>query len=179
MEGQKWTIKLIDAFMKLIGVQRHVTVTLAYRPQSHGKIERANREIGKHLRHICNMICLDRRVQGSWSKYLPLVQSTMSNCTHSVIGVPPIKIVFGGAIEPDRNLHVAANSDPSRVQRCNRRFEGITEGERRMIVADYIEHLVEMQKQITKTANEHQDRYLKRRVKLPTEHTTQGDSRKE
>jgi hypothetical protein len=42
-----------------------------------------------------------------------------------------------------------------------------------MIVADYIEHLVEMQKQITKTANEHQDRYLKRRVKLPT----QGDSR--
>jgi hypothetical protein len=88
--------KLIDAFMKLIGVQRHVT--LAYRPQSHGKIERANREIGKHLRHIC----LDRRVKGSWSKYLPLVQSTMNNCTHSVIGVPPIKIVFGGAIEPDR-----------------------------------------------------------------------------
>jgi hypothetical protein len=42
-----------------------------------------------------------------------------------------------------------------------------------MIVADYIEHLVEMQKQITKTANEHQDRYLRRRVKLPT----QGDSR--
>ncbi len=50
-----------------------------------------------------------------------------------------------------------------------------------MIVADYIENLVEMQKpeQITKTANEHQDRYLKQRVKLPTEHTTQGDSRKE
>jgi hypothetical protein len=35
-----------------------------------------------------------------------------------------------------------------------------------MIVADYIEHLVEMQKQITKTADEHQDRYVKRRVKL-------------
>jgi transposase InsO family protein len=160
--GPEMDNKLIDAFMKLIGVQRHVT--LAYRPQSHGKIERANREIGKHLRHIC----LDRRVKSSWSKYLPLVQSTMNNCTHSVIGVPPIKIVFGGAIEPDRFMW------PTVIPaECKGAIEGITEGERRMIVADYIEHLVEMQKQITKTANEHQDRYLKRRVKLPT----QGDSR--
>ena len=34
--GPEMDNKLIDAFMKLIGVQRHVT--LAYRPQSHGII---------------------------------------------------------------------------------------------------------------------------------------------
>ncbi len=67
-------------------------------------------------------------------------------------GVPPIKIVFGGAIEPDRFMW------PTVIPaECKGAIEAwITEGERRMIVADYIEHLVEMQKQITKTANQHQ-----------------------
>jgi hypothetical protein len=123
--GPEMDNKPIDAFMKLIGVQRLGHVTLAYRPQSHGKIERANREIGKHLRHIC----LDRRVKSTWSKYLPLVQSTMSNCTHSesVIGVPSIKIVFGGAIEPDRFVWptvIPADSE------CKGAIEGIAEGSR-------------------------------------------------
>ncbi len=68
-----------------------------------------------------------------------------------MIGVPPIKIVFGGAIEPDRFMCRWPTVIPADSE-CKGAIEGITEGERRMIVADYIEHLVEMQKQITKTA---------------------------
>ena len=59
--GAEYDNKLIDALMLLfkLGVNKHHDVTLAYRPEAHGKIGRVNREVGKHLR----MVVLDRRVR--------------------------------------------------------------------------------------------------------------------
>jgi hypothetical protein len=46
-------------------------------------------------------------------------------------------------------------------------ISGIESAQRRMMVSEYIEHLVEMQKFLYSKANAVQDNYIKRRVKLP------------
>jgi hypothetical protein len=49
--GSQYDSHLIDVFCHLLGFDRHVT-TLAYRPQAKGKVERVNKEVGRHLRFI-------------------------------------------------------------------------------------------------------------------------------
>jgi hypothetical protein len=100
--GHSTTINLdnIDVFCHLLGFDRHVT--LAYRPQANGKVERVNKEVGRHLRFIC----LDRRFENKWSSMLPLVQRSINTQLHEVlrVGVKPARIVFGGFQTMDQFL---------------------------------------------------------------------------
>ena len=75
--GSQFENHLIDTFSELLGVDRHVT--LAYRPQANGRVERVCKEIGRHLRYIV----LDRRLQDKWSIALPMVQRLL-NCTEHI-----------------------------------------------------------------------------------------------
>jgi transposase InsO family protein len=81
--GSQYDNHLIDTFCHLLGFDRHVT--LAYRPQANGKVERVNKEVGRHLRFIC----LDRRFENKWSSMLPLVQRSINTQIHEVLGVEP------------------------------------------------------------------------------------------
>jgi transposase InsO family protein len=78
--GSQYDNHLIDVFCQLLGFDRHVT--LAYRPQANGKVERVNKEVGRHLRFIC----LDRRFENKWSCMLPLVQRAINTQVHEVLG---------------------------------------------------------------------------------------------
>jgi transposase InsO family protein len=88
--GSQYDNHLLDVFCELLGMQRHVT--LAYRPQANGRVERVCKEVGRHLRFIC----LDRRIEGQWSVMLPIVQRVLNTTPHIALGVEPAKIVFGG-----------------------------------------------------------------------------------
>jgi hypothetical protein len=67
--GSQFENHLIDTFSELLGVDSDRHVTLAYRPQANGRVERVCKEIGRHLRYIV----LDRRLQSRWSIALPIV----------------------------------------------------------------------------------------------------------
>ena len=72
----------------------------AYSKEENGLVERANREVNRHLRTIV----YNRMVKKRWSKYLPLVQRIMNASTHRSTGVSPAQIVFGNAVNLERNL---------------------------------------------------------------------------
>jgi hypothetical protein len=71
-----------------------------YSHEENGIIERANKEIMRHLRAII----FDTRLVANWSTYLPLVQRIMNSQVHESIGVSPASIVFGNSLTLDRGI---------------------------------------------------------------------------
>ena len=59
--------------------------------QENAIVERANREVMRHLRAII----YDDRVIGEWSRHLPFTQRIMNSMIHSSTGLKPCVIVFG------------------------------------------------------------------------------------
>ena len=90
----------LNAFLHI----NHLTI----HPHSHeenGIIERAIREIERHLRNIV----FDEKVKNQWSQYLPLVQRIMNATKHSALGCSPASIIFGRALELDQHLFPTCN----------------------------------------------------------------------
>jgi transposase InsO family protein len=152
--GSQYDNHLIDTFCHLLGFDRHVT--LAYRPQANGKVERVNKEVGRHLRFIC----LDRRFENKWSSMLPLVQRSINTQIHEVLGVEPARIVFGGFQTMDRFM--LPDTISGTVQQG---IAAIPAKDRRLVVGEYVKHLVDTQAVIIKCAQEYQHKYLKSRKK--------------
>ncbi len=70
-------------------------LSLAYSKKQNAIVERANKEVMRHL----TAIIFDRRVSEVWSsEYLPLVQRTMNAKKHDTICVSSAELVFGKAI---------------------------------------------------------------------------------
>ncbi len=70
-------------------------LSLAYSKEQNAIVERANKEVMRHL----TAIIFDRRVSEVWSsEYLPLVQRTMNAKVHDTIGISPAELVFGKSI---------------------------------------------------------------------------------
>jgi len=96
--GSQFVNEIIQQVLLLIGTQHQIT--MAYSKQENSIVERSNKEVVRHLR---NMI-FDKRVLSTWAIYLPLVQRMMNASIHSALGVSPAQILFGNAIDLDRNL---------------------------------------------------------------------------
>jgi hypothetical protein len=70
-------------------------LSLAYSKEQNAIVERANKEVMRHL----TAIIFDRRISDVWSsEYLPLVQRIMNAKVHDTIGVSPAELVFGKSI---------------------------------------------------------------------------------
>ncbi len=66
-------------------------MSLAYSKEQNAVVERANKEVMRHL----TAIIFDRRVSDVWSsEYLPLTQRIMNANVHDTIGVSPAELVF-------------------------------------------------------------------------------------
>ena len=96
--GSQYVNTLIKEFLMLIGTE-HV-LTMAYSKEENGLVERANKEVMRHLRAII----YDRRIIAAWRDYVPIVERIINAEVHSSIGVSPAQLVFGNAINLDRGL---------------------------------------------------------------------------
>jgi hypothetical protein len=88
----------VEMFLNLIGTEHELT--MAYSKEENGMVERANKETLRHLRNII----FDRDVIRQWSIYLPLVKRIFNSSIHSVTGVAPAHVIFGHAVNLDRNI---------------------------------------------------------------------------
>jgi hypothetical protein len=116
--------------MERLGSGHHLTQ--AHSKEQNGIVERANKEVVRHLR---NMIFEDR-IGAKWSEYLPLVQRIMNTTIHSATGLAPADIVF-----PSRGISV----DKSILNEAADEF----------IISDYIKRLVEGQALVIELAQKH------------------------
>ena len=92
---------LITEFYNMLDIP-HITIT-PHNHQSLGTVERANKEILKHLRAVLHRL----HSYEDWSIYVPLVQRIVNSAHHTSIGCSPAHLMSGGRIDLDRNLMVS------------------------------------------------------------------------
>lgn len=96
--GPQFVNSMIEELLKVVGIKHQLT--LAYSKEENGLVERANKEVNKHLRSLLH----EFKSVNNWSMYLPLAQRIMNASVHSSIGVAPATLVFGNAISLDRGI---------------------------------------------------------------------------
>ena len=115
--------------------------TTAYSKQENSIVERANKEVFRHLRGIL----YDEGMTYEWDKYLPFVQRIMNASTHSSLGVSPAQLLFGNSIDLDRgilyddSLQTNNSSESSEIN-----------------LSDWITEKLEVQKKLLNIAKKHQ-----------------------
>ena len=102
--GSQYSNHILEELGLLVG-NRH-TFTTAYSKEENAIVERANKEV---LRHLRAMIFEENTVQ-HWYRYLPLIKRIMNSKVHSRTGVSPEQIIFGGAINLNRNMFASEAS---------------------------------------------------------------------
>jgi hypothetical protein len=121
----------------------HVTIT----PHSHeenGLVERANKEILRHLRGFV----FDARIQHKWSKSLPFVERILNSTPSTVTGFTPVELTYGPSRDiddfvlnpkPHLNEHV-----PDTVEEMFLLHERILEIARKRQTDSDTEHLLQV-----------------------------------
>ena len=145
---------LLDALLKLTNVERHHSIP--WRPQSNGLVERANKELIRHLRYIV----FDRRIVDAWDTVLGMAVRIINTTKHASIGVSPAQL-FSVGRDLDRQLL------PSAVPAETKQYIDTlipNDKRRREAVHQYISHLTSMQAEVVRAANEWQDKVVQRRV---------------
>jgi hypothetical protein len=84
---------IISQLLSLLQIDHELS--LAYSKEQNAIVERANKEVMRHL----TAIIFDRQISDVWSsECLPLVQRIMNAKVHDTIGVSPAELVFGKSI---------------------------------------------------------------------------------
>jgi transposase InsO family protein len=96
--GTQFLNDTVQELCKLLQV--NTIVATPYSKQENGIVERANKEVLRHLRAFL----ADSKILESWSSYLPLIQRIMNSTPHRATGVPPAAILFGDATRLDRRV---------------------------------------------------------------------------
>ena len=96
--GTQYANETIAELTKLMGVDQQFTQ--AYSHEENALVERANKEVMRHLRAIV----YERKIKEEWYLYLPLVQRIMNSMNHVSIGVSPAEVLFGNSVTLDRGI---------------------------------------------------------------------------
>ena len=99
--GPQFVNKLITELVTILGTL--LTTTLAYSKEENALVERANKEVMRHLRAFV----YELNSHKNWPRYLPLVQRIMNSSVHSSIGVSPADLIYGKSIDLDRNVFLS------------------------------------------------------------------------
>jgi len=96
--GPQFVNALIDAFMRCAGTQ--YDNILPYSHEENGIVERANREIQRHLRNIL----YEKNVKDNWQFNLPLVMRIMNSTIHDSTGVALSALIYGESVLLDKTI---------------------------------------------------------------------------
>ena len=96
--GSQYVNKIVNELLHIVGTEHQLT--MAYSHEENGIVERANKEIMRHLRALV----FHQNVITRWSQSLPLVQRIFNADTKEALGVSPAQIIFGNAINLDRGI---------------------------------------------------------------------------
>ena len=121
--GTQFVNAIITELCLLIGAEHKRT--LAYSSEENAIVERANKEVLRHLRAIIH----DTKVLETWNVFLPFVQRIMNAAVSQTTGVSPAQLLFGCAITLDRSILVDL---PIHVK------QDLSEWANEMVIAQYL-----------------------------------------
>jgi hypothetical protein len=146
--GTQFVNNIISDLAKLMLTDSRAT--MAYSKEENGIVERSIKEVLRHLAHIV----MNPKVGKDWKKGIPFVQRILNSNVHSAIGVSPVKILFGNALDLNETILY-----PERARQQYVNFSSYS---------TYVSDLVLVQKKIIDSAVESQvklDKYhLSRQV---------------
>ena len=96
--GTSFINETISELIKLVGSNSKIST--AYSKEENPIVERANKEVMRHLRNII----FDENVITSWSAHTPLVRRIMNSSEHSTTGFTPASLMFGNSIDNDKGF---------------------------------------------------------------------------
>ena len=105
--GTQFVNGTIEELLKLCGLE-HVKV-LAYSKEENSIVERANKEVMRHLRAIVYDFSRNENIRD----ILPLVQRIINSSKNSSNGASPSEILFGNAIHLDRGILIPEEAIPA------------------------------------------------------------------
>ena len=98
--GSQFSNEEIKELIRLIGCEH--TICLAYSKEENSIVERANKEVMRHLRALIYEI----NDNSEWEDLLPVAQRIMNGARNESNQTSPAEIVFGNAVTLDRGILV-------------------------------------------------------------------------
>ena len=117
--GSHFANEIITQFLALTGTQ--LKLTLAYSSEENAIVERANKEVNRHLRA---MIFDDPDVS-TLSRKLPFVMRIINTTRNTITGIAPSQLLYGNMIDLDEGILLPRAERPS--------FETLTAASQEMI----------------------------------------------
>ena len=102
--GSQFVNKIHDELYSLTGIDKRNTT-----PESHeenGIVERANKEILRHVRSIL----FDKAIHKEWNLVIPMVQRILNSQKSSVTGCTPAELIFTNASNLDQGIYLPVQS---------------------------------------------------------------------
>jgi hypothetical protein len=151
--GTHFTASVIAQLTDVLNLEHETSIP--YRPQANGHVERANQEIVRHLR----VLILQRKQHSQWHRFLPLAQRICNSMVNRVTGCRPDQLLFGSAIDLQRNLLSAEDVQEPYNDAVH-------------IPDDYISTLINAQRKFAQRATilqkQHYAKYLSKSPDTPT-----------
>lgn len=159
-QGSQFVNSLITELLQMVGSE-HVLAT-PYSKEESGLVERANKEVLTKLQKVL----FDLNKVPQWPEYLPFVQRILNASVHSSIGVAPAQLLFGNALQLDRNVLIPFHQEGN---------QDTTNNAAEHQLSPYVDKMLKMQASIIHTAMKHQlikdqRHHLSRQVGNPTEY---------
>jgi cleavage and polyadenylation specificity factor subunit 1 len=108
--GTQFVNNVITELLKLVGTE-HI-MTLAYSKEENGLVERANKEVNRHLRALI----FHKNVINEWSKNKPLIQRIINATKSDLTQYCPADLLFGTAISLDRGIFLPHEKSNNEVE---------------------------------------------------------------
>jgi len=96
--GSQFENELIHEIIRLTGIQQ--IPILAYSSEENAIVERANREVMRHLRAII----YEKNIISNWEDYIPIVQRIINAAKNESTSVGADQLLFGNSIQLDRGI---------------------------------------------------------------------------
>jgi hypothetical protein len=140
--GTQYSNELVTKLCQLFEIDQ--SLIQAYSHEENAIVERANKEVGRHLRAIVH----DRKILDDWSPMLPLVQRIMNSQIHESIGVSPLQLMYGNSLDMDRLLVMPTAQVQEELDAVNQLND--------LRYADWTKKLISQQSNLLKVAMETQ-----------------------
>jgi hypothetical protein len=125
--GKQFCNDILRELFKMVGTA-HVRTT-AYSHEENGLVERANKEVLRHLRVLVQA----RRIRDHWGDVVPLVQRIYNTQDCASIGTCPSMLVFGTRLMLDKRIVDAGPEDPGEELATGRWLDNMFHTQERLI----------------------------------------------
>jgi hypothetical protein len=130
--GSQFVNQVLFHFNKMTGIKHHTTIP--YSKEENGIVERANKEVNRHIRNIL----FDKGHFKYWTRYLCMTERILNSSIKQPLGVSPNTLLFGAAFPTDSTLLGDIDRPPDEQKTRS--------------IRDYVDELVDRQSRLIEAA---------------------------